>query len=758
MPNDSTEASRFGAMLDRVRGQRVLVAGGAGFVGSAVVRELLELGACTIVLDNFFHGSPDNLTDLAGDLTVIEGDARDLAGVRRAVQGARPDHIINCIGDTYVPTAYSEPGRFFDVNVGCNLNLLLAARQCAVHRFLYVSSTEVYGSVAAARISEQAPLAPVNTYAVSKTSADRLCYTFYLEHGLPIVIARLFNCYGPRESHPYVIPEIIAQFARGRTLRLGNLAASRDFTYVEDTARALIALLTSCVADGESVNVGSDVSFSVEWLARRIGKEMGIECPEIQSHHSRLRMHDIDSFRCNNAKLRQLTGWQPKVEIGEGLCRTIDWYIKGKRRWSWEERTNDVSVGVCGPPRTPLAELPRPDQPDEQPANPRPSGIVRGDGGAIADLIPVGRPFLWGNELERVREALQRGWVSSRGPVVEEFEAQFARRVGRSYAVAVSNGTAAVHLALESLRIGHGDEVIVPDFCMIAPVFALMYAGAVPVPVDVDETWNLDPPAVAAAITPRTRAILVVHNYGHPAAMHKIVELARAHGIPIIEDAAEVLGATVLGRPAGSFGEVACYSFYANKLITTGEGGMVVTDDAELHRRAKWKRDMCFGGDEESRFLHREIGFNYRLTSLQAAVGLAQLDHFDEALRSKIEIAQRYHARLARTRGLQLPSVAGWATHSYWVYGIVAHPAFGVTRGELQRQLAARGIETRRFFSPVHEQPLFSPPLAQVDCPRAQYLSQHGLYLPSYIGMSPSLIDRVVHELHDIQSRGTMTA
>jgi perosamine synthetase len=297
---------------------------------------------------------------------------------------------------------------------------------------------------------------------------------------------------------------------------------------------------------------------------------------------------------------------------------------------------------------------------------------------------------------------------------------------------------------------------------MIAPVFAVLYGGAVPVPVEIDETWNLDPRAVAAAITPRTRAILVVHNYGHPAAMHELAELAQAHGIPIIEDAAEALGATVLGRPAGSFGAVACYSFYANKLITTGEGGMVVTDDPELYRRAKWKRDMCFGADEERRFLHAEIGFNYRLTSLQAAVGLAQLEHFDDALRRKLEIAAHYRERLAGTRGLQLPPVAAWATHAYWVFGVLVEPAFGVTRSELQRRLAARGIETRRFFSPVHEQPLFHGRLAAIDCPRARHLSQHGLYLPSYIGMTPSHIDRVVRELHDIQAHGqahgTMTA
>ncbi|MFI7453482.1 DegT/DnrJ/EryC1/StrS family aminotransferase [Nonomuraea sp. NPDC049714] len=371
--------------------------------------------------------------------------------------------------------------------------------------------------------------------------------------------------------------------------------------------------------------------------------------------------------------------------------------------------------------------------------------------------IPVGRPHLWGNELDHLREALGGGWISSRGPVVEAFEDRFARRLGRANALAVSSGTAAVHLALECLGVGPGDEVIVPDFCMVAPVFAVTYCGASPVPVDVDETWNMAPAAVAAAITPRTRVILVVHAYGHPADMRELSEITRRSGVPIVEDAAEALGATVSGRPAGSFGVLTCFSFYANKLITTGEGGMVVTDNPTLHRRAKWKRDMCFGPDEASRFVHAEVGFNYRLTSLQAAVGLAQLEHFDEALRRKVEIAGWYRARLAGMPGLLLPPEADWATNAYWVYGIVVRPEFGSTRDGLQRRLAARGIETRRFFAPVHEQPFINRTGGEPDFPRTRFLSRHGLYLPSYIGMTEADVDRVAREIQSASRTRTRT-
>jgi len=202
----------------------------------------------------------------------------------------------------------------------------------------------VYGATSEQRISERAALNPLNTYAVSKAAADRLSYTFYLEHALPVVIARLFNCYGPRETHPYVIPEIIAQLARGSVVGLGNLSARRDFTYVHDAARALIALSMCSIPDGQTVNVGSDVSYSVDWLTKVIATQMQVERPQIHRRSARLRRCDIDSFRCDNTQLRRLTGWEPEVDMVEGLRRTIAFYIARERRWSWEEHTNDVSV------------------------------------------------------------------------------------------------------------------------------------------------------------------------------------------------------------------------------------------------------------------------------------------------------------------------------------------------------------------------------------------------------------------------------
>ena len=368
------------------------------------------------------------------------------------------------------------------------------------------------------------------------------------------------------------------------------------------------------------------------------------------------------------------------------------------------------------------------------------------------EFIPVSRPFMWGNETEYVKTAIQTGWISSRGAFLNSFENLFAETIGVKHAVAVSNGTAALHLALSVLGVSQGDEVIVPDFCMISPVLAILYCGAIPVSVDVDETWNIDPSLIEEKITDRTRAILVVHNYGHPAAMEEIAAIARRRGIHLVEDGAEALGATVNGRQVGTFGDLACFSFYANKVITTGEGGMVVMNDDALYAKACWKRDLCFGPDDELRFVHQEMGYNFRMTNLQAAIGVAQLEHFDEAVSQKIEIARQYTAWLEDIRGLTLPPEASWAKNVYWVYGVVVEPGFGISRAALQQHLREMKIETRRFFSQVHRQPILSHLQMRAGCPRSAHLADNGFYLPSYIGMTTDVVERIAQAVRSLQA------
>ena len=330
--------------MDDLSNRVVMVAGGAGFVGSAIVRELLRRGSIVVCYDNYLHGHPAHVAGLAGPLTVIHGDVRDDWSLFKALRDHHVEYIIDCVGDTFVPTAYIMPERFFDINVGGTLHLLRAVKALSLKRILYVSSTEVYGDADQAKCNEETRFNPVNTYAVSKAAADRLCNTYFLEHGVPVVIARIFNCYGPRETEPYVIPEIIAQLHRGPRVALGNVKAERDFTFVHDTANALISVLASDMPNGEPVNIGSDTSYTVEWLAHKLAKIMQLKSLQITSDPARFRRRDIDRFRCDNTKLLKYTNWKPTVGIDEGLKITVDWFLANGARWSWESFVDGTAI------------------------------------------------------------------------------------------------------------------------------------------------------------------------------------------------------------------------------------------------------------------------------------------------------------------------------------------------------------------------------------------------------------------------------
>jgi nucleoside-diphosphate-sugar epimerase len=320
----------------KLEGQKVLVAGGAGFVGSQLVRELLVLGADVVVYDNFLHGTRENLQGLDRKVEVVIGDVLDEYKLFEAFRRCAPRYAFNLVGDTYVPSAYDVPKRFLRVNVEGTMNLLLAAKSSGVERVVYVSSTEVYGEARQMPMTEEHPLAPANTYAVTKLAADRLCYTFHHEHGVPVVIARIFNCYGPRETQPYVIPEIITQFDKGPVVELGNLDARRDFTYVADTARGLVATLVSDIPAGDVVNVGSNITYSVRELVAEIAPLLGHSRFEARTDPRRLRRLDVECFQCDATKLEQHTGWKPTVSLREGLELTTKWFRENGRAWSWE--------------------------------------------------------------------------------------------------------------------------------------------------------------------------------------------------------------------------------------------------------------------------------------------------------------------------------------------------------------------------------------------------------------------------------------
>jgi nucleoside-diphosphate-sugar epimerase len=326
-------------LADRV----VMVAGGAGFVGSAIVRELLQKGSIVVCYDNYLHGHPSHVAGLTDALTVVHGDVRDDWSLYKALRDHNVEYIIDCVGDTFVPTAYNMPERFFDINVGGTLHLLRAMQALRLKRMVYVSSTEVYGEVDA-KCTEETRLNPFNTYAVSKAAADRLCYTYHVEHGVPVIIARIFNCYGPRETEPYVIPEIISQLHRGPCIALGNINAERDFTFVHDMANAIISVLASDLPNGEAINVGSDTGYAIECIAQKLAEIMQVRPLQIVPDPARLRRKDVQHFRCDNTKLVKYTNWKPTVGIDDGLKITVEWFLANGARWSWESFVDGTSI------------------------------------------------------------------------------------------------------------------------------------------------------------------------------------------------------------------------------------------------------------------------------------------------------------------------------------------------------------------------------------------------------------------------------
>lgn len=368
------------------------------------------------------------------------------------------------------------------------------------------------------------------------------------------------------------------------------------------------------------------------------------------------------------------------------------------------------------------------------------------------DFIPVNEPLLNGNEKKYLLECIETGWISSEGPFVKQFENQFAARVGRCCGVAVANGSGALDIAVQTLCLGPGDEVILPTFTIISCAASVVRSGATPVLVDADPvTWNMDVAQVAARITPRTKAIMVVHIYGLPVDVDPIIDLATKHDLKIIEDAAEMHGQYYKGKPCGSFGDISTFSFYPNKHLTTGEGGMLVCDDPELAERCRSLRNLCF--QPQKRFVHEELGWNYRMTNLQAAVGLAQLERLDQFVLRKKTMGRRYAELLRGVTGLMLPQErTDYAENIYWVYGVVLKDSVPFDAEEAMKRLALVGVGTRPFFWPMHEQPVFRKMGLFVDeqYPVSERLARRGFYLPSGLVLTKEQMELVAAHLKEL--------
>ncbi|MEM7348203.1 MAG: DegT/DnrJ/EryC1/StrS family aminotransferase [Chloroflexota bacterium] len=358
-------------------------------------------------------------------------------------------------------------------------------------------------------------------------------------------------------------------------------------------------------------------------------------------------------------------------------------------------------------------------------------------------FIPVAEPSLGDQELAYVVDCVKSGWVSSLGEYVRRFESGFAQYCGVDYGIATCNGTVALHLLAATLKLGPGDEVIMPTLTFVATANAIAYTGATPVFVDSEsDTWNIDPEKVSAAITPNTKAILAVHLYGHPANMAPLRKIADEHGLLLLEDAAEAHGACYQGQRTGSLADAAIFSFYGNKIITTGEGGIIVTNNKAWADRAFFLENQ--GRHSDNPYWHPEMAFNYRMTNVQAAIGLAQLERIESLIEARRRNAVYYQERLSELPDVILHPEMPWAKNVYWMYSILIEDGFGLSRDEVCRQLREQGIDTRPFFYPIHTLPMY-----KIDrvYPVAEYLGDRGINLPSSATLTVEQIDRVCDTL-----------
>jgi perosamine synthetase len=367
------------------------------------------------------------------------------------------------------------------------------------------------------------------------------------------------------------------------------------------------------------------------------------------------------------------------------------------------------------------------------------------------DIIPVSKPFVSKKNIIAINRVLKNGWISSNGPELKKFENEFSKLVDRKYSTTVSNGTAALEIAIKALGIKKNDEVLIPNFTIISNALAVLRQGAKPVLLDCNlENWNINIDDIEKKITNKTKAIIITHIYSFPNDMDKILKICKKHKILLIEDAAEVLGLSYKDRKCGSFGDISTFSFYANKQITTGEGGMISTDNKKLHAKCNSLKNLCFG--KINRFNHEDIGWNYRLTNIQAALGLSQLQDIKKTVKKKMEIGNHYYQGLSLNKNIQiLPPTNTYAKNIYWVVGILIKNR-KMKASTLAKKLLAKGIGTRAFFWPMHEQIIFKKMklFNKTKFPNSSYLARYGLYLPSYLQLKKKNIERIISIINKI--------
>jgi perosamine synthetase len=366
-------------------------------------------------------------------------------------------------------------------------------------------------------------------------------------------------------------------------------------------------------------------------------------------------------------------------------------------------------------------------------------------------MVPVNEPLLNGNEKKYLNECIDTGWISSEGPFVNRFEEEMATYVGRKHAAACTSGTAALDIAVSAINLQAGDEVIMPTFTIISCAQALIKQGVKPVLIDSDlETFNMKVEEIEAKISPKTKAIMIVHIFGLTVDVDPVLEIAKKHNLKVIEDAAQMHGQEYKGKKCGSFGDISIFSFYPNKQITTGEGGMILCDDEEIDKRAKSFRNLCFGQD---RFIHEQLGYNYRMTNMQGAIGVAQLENIDQIVTKKRWIGYTYNKLLKDISMISLPvAKTSYCENIYWVYAITLKDEFSKNAKEVMTELSQFKIGTRPFFYPMHKQPVFNKMGLFLDekLPNSNKLSENGFYIPSGLALTQEQIEKVSEKLHEV--------
>ena len=362
-------------------------------------------------------------------------------------------------------------------------------------------------------------------------------------------------------------------------------------------------------------------------------------------------------------------------------------------------------------------------------------------------FIPVNVPKIFKQDKINVKHCLDKAWISSEGSFVKQFEKNFSKYINKKYGIAVANGTAALEISLKSLNLKKNDEVIIPTFSIISTALCVVKLGLKPVLVDCDlENWNMRPDEVISKINKKTKAIIITHIYGFPVDVKKIIQIARRKKIKIIEDSAEMIGQTIKGRKCGSFGEISTFSFYANKHITTGEGGMILTNNTKIYNKCKSLRNLCFGNKNTDRFKHDDIGWNYRMSNLQAALGCGQLKNIKWIIKRKREIGKRYYNNLKKNKNIYIQSLSNhFSKNIFWIFGILINNKLKLSNKNLMVQLLKKKIQTRSFFWPMHKQKIFKKMklFTNEKYPVSEYLAKKGLYLPSGLGITNKQIDYV---------------